>query len=50
MLFYQISLFNVAKVIIMTQYTKYFALKYGIFPFFLTKISAAGVCDGYFYL
>ena len=47
MLIYQISLFNVAKIIIMTQYTKYFALKYGIFPFFLTKISAAGVCDGY---
>ena len=47
MLFYQISLFNVAKVIIMTQYTKYFALKYGIFTFFLTKISAAEACDGY---
>lgn len=50
MLIYQIAVFNAAKVIIMKQYTKYFALKYGIFPFFLTKISAAGVCDGYFYL
>lgn len=47
MLIYQIAVFNAAKIIIMTQYTKYFALKYGIFPFFLTKISAAEACDGY---
>ncbi len=50
MLFYQISLFNAAKVIIMKQYSKYFASQHGIFSFFLNKISAAGVCDGYFYL
>lgn len=47
MLIYQIAVFNAAKVIIMKQYSKYFALKYGIFPFFLTKISAAEACDGY---
>lgn len=47
MLIYQIAVFNAAKVIIMKQYSKYFASQHGIFPFFLTKISAAGVCDGY---
>ena len=50
MLIYQIAVFNAAKVIIMKQYSKYFASQHGIFPFFLTKIYAAGVCDGYFYL
>ena len=47
MLIYQIAVFNAAKVIIMKQYSKYFASQHGIFPFFLNKISAAGVCDGY---
>ena len=47
MLIYQIAVFNAAKVIIMKQYSKYFALKYGMFPFWLTKRSAAEACDGY---
>ncbi len=50
MLIYQIAVFNAAKVIIMKQYSKYFASQHGIFPFFLNKISAAEACDGYFYL
>ena len=37
MLIYQIAVFNAAKVIIMKQYSKYFASQHGIFPFFLTK-------------
>lgn len=50
MLIYQIAVFNAAKVIIMKQYSKYFASQHGIFSFFLNKISAAEACDGYFYL
>ena len=47
MLIYQIAVFNAAKVIIMKQYSKYFASQHGIFPFFLNKISAAEARDGY---
>ena len=47
MLIYQIAVFNAAKVIIMKQYSKYFASQHGIFCFFLNKISAAETCDGY---
>lgn len=47
MLIYQIAVFNAAKVIIMKQYSKYFASQHGIFLFFLNKISAAEACDGY---
>lgn len=34
MLIYQIAVFNAAKVIIMKQYSKYFASQHGIFSFF----------------
>ena len=34
MLIYQIAVFNAAKVIIMAQYSKYFASQHGIFSFF----------------